>query len=166
MWAGLNMMLAAPLNWLTIPAHGLPGPLREVETELPTAAAPRAAMPILSFFFAATWFVQGAMAAHLPGLLQAAGASWTAAIAAASLVGPAQVAARIVEFGLLHSLHPIALARLASALHPVGAVFLVIFGGARHHRVRAVARRRQWHDHDRQGHSEVDPDRETAGAAS
>jgi hypothetical protein len=85
-------------------------------------------MPILAFFFAATWFVQGAMAAHLPGLLQAAGASSTAAIAAASLVGPAQVGARIVEFGLLRSFHPISPARLASALHPIGAAFLVVFG--------------------------------------
>jgi hypothetical protein len=85
-------------------------------------------MPILAFFFAATWFVQGAMAAHLPGLLQAAGASTTAAIAAASLVGPAQVAARTVEFGLLRSLHPISSARLASALHPIGAAFLFVFG--------------------------------------
>ena len=50
MWAGLNMLLAAPLNWLIIPAHGMPGRLREVKTELPTAAAPRAAMPILSSF--------------------------------------------------------------------------------------------------------------------
>jgi hypothetical protein len=85
-------------------------------------------MPILAFFFAATWFVQGAMAAHLPGLLQAAGASSTAAIAAASLVGPAQVGARIVEFGLLRSFHPISSARLASALHPIGTAFLVVFG--------------------------------------
>jgi hypothetical protein len=64
----------------------------------------------------------------LPGLLQAAGASATAAIAAASLVGPAQVGARIVEFGLLRSFHPISSARLASALHPAGAAFLVAFG--------------------------------------
>ena len=85
-------------------------------------------MPILAFFFAATWFVQGAMAAHLPGLLQAAGASSTAAIAAAALVGPAQVGARLVEFGLLRSFHPIASARLASVLHPIGAVFVVLFG--------------------------------------
>ena len=85
-------------------------------------------MPILAFFFAATWFVQGAMAAHLPGLLQAAGASSAAAIAAAALVGPAQVGARLVEFGLLRSFHPIASARLASVLHPIGAVFIVLFG--------------------------------------
>jgi hypothetical protein len=68
------------------------------------------------------------MAAHLPGLLQAAGASSSAAIAAASLVGPAQVGARIVEFRLLRSFHPISSARLASALHPIGAAFLVAFG--------------------------------------
>jgi MFS family permease len=127
-WAGLNMLLAAPVNWLAIPRHGLPAALPQAAMELPPADPPRAAMPILAFFFAATWFVQGAMAAHLPGLLQAAGASATAAIAAASLVGPAQVAARIVEFGLLRSFHPISSARLASALHPIGAAFLVAFG--------------------------------------
>jgi len=127
-WAGFNMLLAAPVNWLAIPRHGVPTALPQATTETAAAAPSRAAMPILAFFFAATWFVQGAMAAHLPGLLQATGASSTAAIAAASLVGPAQVGARIVEFGLLRSFHPISSARLASALHPIGAAFLVVFG--------------------------------------
>src|SRR5712671_4717716 len=127
-WAGLNMVLAAPVNWLAIPRHGMPAALPQAVMELTPTVPPRAAMPILAFFFAATWFVQGAMAAHLPGLLQAAGASATAASAAASLVGPAQVAARIVEFGLLRSFHPISSARLASALHPIGGAFLVAFG--------------------------------------
>ena len=128
MWAGLNLLLAAPLNWLTIPGQGMPEAPGVAKKEMSTAAPPRAAMPILVFFFSATWFVQGAMAAHLPGLLQAAGASAAAAIAAASLVGPAQVVARIVDFGLLRSFRPIFSARLASALHPLGAVFLVVFG--------------------------------------
>jgi MFS family permease len=127
-WAGLNILLAAPLNWLTIPRHGTPAALPQAATELPEAEPLRAAMPILAFFFAATWFVQGAMAAHLPGLLQAAGASSTAAIAAAALVGPAQVCARLVEFGLLRSFHPITSARLASVLHPIGAAFVVLLG--------------------------------------
>jgi hypothetical protein len=99
-WAGVNILLAAPLNWLTIPQHGMPAGVPQAAMELPVAEPPRGAMPILAFFFSATWFVQGAMAAHLPGLLQAAGASATAAIAAAALVGPAQVGARLVEFGL------------------------------------------------------------------
>ena len=128
MWAGLNMLLAAPLNWLTIPRQGTPAGLPQIVTELPQAEPPRAAMPILAFFFSATWFVQGAMAAHLPGLLQAAGASATAAIATAALVGPAQVGARLVEFGLLRSFHPITSARLASVLHPIGAAFIALFG--------------------------------------
>jgi MFS family permease len=127
-WAGLNILLAAPVNWLTIPLHRTPEALPQAKEEKPTDAPPCAAMPILAFFFAASWFVQGAMAAHLPGLLQAAGASSAAAIAAASLVGPAQVGARIVEFGLLRSFHPISSARLASALHPIGAAFLVVSG--------------------------------------
>jgi MFS family permease len=127
-WAGLNLLLAAPVNWLTIPRRGMPAIEPRVATELPTAEPPRGAMPILVFFFSATWFVQGAMAAHLPGLLEAAGAAPTAAIAAAALVGPAQVGARIVEFGLLRSFHPVASARIASVLHPIGAAFLVMFG--------------------------------------
>ena len=72
-WAGLNMLLAAPLNWLILPRHGAPPALPPEATELPATEPPRAAMPILAFFFAATWFVQGAMAAHLPGLLQGGG---------------------------------------------------------------------------------------------
>jgi MFS family permease len=127
-WAALNLLLAAPVNWLTIPRRGMPAIEPRVATELPAVEPPRGAMLILAFFFSATWFVQGAMAAHLPGLLEAAGAVPTAAIAAAALVGPAQVGARVVEFGLLRSFHPIASARIASTLHPVGAVFLVGFG--------------------------------------
>lgn len=127
-WAGLNMLVAAPLNWLMIPRRGTPAPLTRAETESAPTRVPRSAMPILAFFFSATWFVQGAMAAHLPGLLQAAGASFTAAIAAAALVGPAQVGARIVEFGVLRSFHPIVSARIAAALHPIGAMFIALFG--------------------------------------
>ena len=128
-WAGLNMLLAAPLNWLILPRHGASPPALPPEaTELPATEPPRAAMPILAFFFAATWFVQGAMAAHLPGLLRAAGASSSAAIAAAALVGPAQVGARIVEFGLLRSFHPVSSARIASVLHPIGAAIIIVFG--------------------------------------
>jgi hypothetical protein len=85
-------------------------------------------MPILAFVFASTWFVTGAMAAHMPRLLEIAGASSTAAIAAAALIGPAQVAARLVEFGVLRWIHPLVSARIAAALHPVGAGILAAFG--------------------------------------
>ncbi|MGH7048285.1 MAG: MFS transporter [Stellaceae bacterium] len=127
-WAGLNLLLAAPVNWLVIPPRGASNTAPRLAPEAVPVELPRGAMPVLAFFFSATWFVQGAMAAHLPVLLQAAGASATAAIAAAALVGPAQVGARMIEFGLLRSFHPVASARIASILHPLGAGFLLVFG--------------------------------------
>lgn len=83
---------------------------------------------LLAFVFAATWFNSTAMAAHLPGLLQAAGASTAVAIAAGAMIGPAQVAARVLEFGLLRRVHPLISTRIAATAHPVAAVVLVGFG--------------------------------------
>jgi predicted MFS family arabinose efflux permease len=129
-WTGLNLAVALPVNWLVIPPARSPATAPQTSVVIAEVAPPRGAMPILAFFFAATWFVQGAMAAHLPRLLEAAGVSQTAAIAAAALVGPAQVGARLVEFGLLRSFHPLSSARVAAMLHPLGAGLLTIFGAS------------------------------------
>jgi predicted MFS family arabinose efflux permease len=125
-WAALHLVIGLPLNRLLIPRA--PPPVRASEMTAESSPAPRGAMTILAFIFAATWFVTGAMAAHLPRLLEIAGASTTAAIAAAALVGPAQVAARLVEFGALRKVHPLVSARLAALLHPIGAVILGLLG--------------------------------------
>jgi predicted MFS family arabinose efflux permease len=125
-WAALNLLIGLPLNRLLIPRA--PPPQRAVESEADATPSPRGAMPILAFVFAATWFVTGAMAAHLPRLLEIAGASPTGAITAAALVGPAQVAARLVEFSALRFVHPLGSARIATALHPLGAGILTVFG--------------------------------------
>ena len=127
-WAALNLLVAMPLNWWAIPpAPPLPA-ASETNRDAVEAEAPRGAMPVLAFFFSATRFVSGAFSAHLPGLLQGAGATEIAAIAAGALVGPAQVGARLVEFGLLRSFHPLISARIAAVLHPIGAMCLVVFG--------------------------------------
>jgi MFS family permease len=126
-WAALHIIIGLPLNRLLIPPA--PPPERsKLEGEAPPA--PRWAMPILAFVFATTGFVTGAMAAHLPRLLEIAGASATMAIAAAALVGPAQVGARLVEFGALRLVHPLVSARLSAILHPIGAATLALFGPA------------------------------------
>ena len=75
-----------------------------------------------------TWFVSTAMAAHLPRLLQAGGATLAAAVAIGALVGPAQVGGRLLEFGLLRHVHPLLSARLAALMHPVGATVLALLG--------------------------------------
>jgi MFS family permease len=124
-WAALHIVVGLPLNRLLIPAA--PPPQRsKIEGE--AMPEPRWAMPILAFVFSATGFVGGAMAAHLPRLLETAGASVTIAIAASALVGPAQVGARFIEFGALRMVHPLVSARLATILHPLGAGALALFG--------------------------------------
>ena len=127
-WAAFNLFVAMPLNWWALPpAPPLPQP-EAAARDIVEPEAPRGAMLILAFFFSATRFVSGAFSAHLPALLQGAGATEIAAIAAGALVGPAQVGARLVEFGFLRSFHPLISARIAAVLHPIGAGFLVVFG--------------------------------------
>jgi hypothetical protein len=124
-WAAIHLLVALPLN-AVLP----PGGLRVVAEDAPDCPPPpRGAMAALAFVFAATWFISTAMAAHLPGLLQAAGASAAVALVAGALIGPAQVGARLLEFGLLRRFHPLLSARLAVAAHPVAALLLLVVGG-------------------------------------
>ena len=131
-WAALHLALGIPLNLLLPKAPPMPGPASEaarLAPEAPHASAPdRRAVVLLSFVFAATWFVSTAMAAHLPRLLQAGGATLAAAVTAGALVGPAQVGARMLEYGLLRRLHPLWSARLAALMHPLGALVLTLLG--------------------------------------
>jgi MFS family permease len=125
-WAALNLAVCLPLNRFLIPKPAATvAAAAAAETAAPT---PAGGIVVLGFVFGAVGFVTGAMAAHLPHLLQLAGASASAAIAAAALMGPAQVAARLVEFGVLKRLHPVVSTRIALILHPLGAALLGAFG--------------------------------------
>ena len=128
-WAGLHLLVGLPLNRFLVPSAPPPPPEDAAAPDASAEPASRRAMALLAFVFAATWVVSTGMAAHLPRLLEAGGTSASAAIAAAALVGPAQVAARLVEFGLMRRLHPLASARFATLLHPAGAAALALFGG-------------------------------------
>lgn len=134
-WATLHLLVGFPLNRFLIPAAGLAderhsSPVADRSTVEPEAqAAPRHAMALLAFVFAATWFVSTALAAHLPRLLEGFGAGPAAAVAAGALIGPAQVGARLLEFGFLRRFHPLISARIAALAHPLGAAALVVVGG-------------------------------------
>jgi MFS family permease len=125
-WAGLNLLVGLPLNRFLIP------PARSIrQQDAPLARVgwkPYKEMLLLAFVFAAVWFVTGSMAAHLPRLLERGGATPVQAVAAAALIGPAQVAARLVEFVLLRRIHPLVSARVATLLHPLGAIALAAIG--------------------------------------
>jgi MFS family permease len=136
-WALLQLALALPLN------ASLPRAAAQVAQDDPagpavpgapaSAAEPAHAtrtMALLAFVFAATWFTSTAMAAHLPRLLEATGTSLAVAVGIGALVGPSQVAGRLLEFGFLRRWHPLWSARLAAATHPVGVVGLLALGPA------------------------------------
>ncbi|MGC1445830.1 MAG: MFS transporter [Xanthobacteraceae bacterium] len=126
-WAALNIVLGLPLNRLVLPL-----PARPMHFARPAAAKigwePRKEMVLLAFVFAAAWFVTGAMATQLPALLERAGSTPVQAVAAAALVGPAQVMARAAEFVVLRRIHPLVSARIAASLHPLGAALFVVIG--------------------------------------
>lgn len=132
-WAGLHLLLGLPLNaWLPRaaplePSASLAARIDEPPVE-PGSSRIGWVSVLLAFVFAVTWFISTAMAAHFPRMLQAAGASLAAAVAIGALVGPAQVAGRLLEFGLLRHVHPLLSARLAALAHPLGAVALLAFG--------------------------------------
>ena len=126
-WAAAHILIGLPINLLMLPA--VKG------AKAAAAAAPKPHIPIdrtmvlLAFAFAAAWSVTGAMAAHLPRILQAAGATTLQAVTAGAQIGPAQVLARIVEASFLSRYHPLLSTRLACLTHPIGAVILALWGG-------------------------------------
>jgi hypothetical protein len=87
-------------------------------------------MILLAFTFAAGWTVTGAMAAHMPRILEAGGATAAQAVAAGALFGPAQVFARLLEATFLKRYHPLISTRLACLTHPIGAAILGVVGGS------------------------------------
>ena len=126
-WAVLHLVIGLPMNRLLIP-KAVPHAPETTPAQVATPAGIPWTMIVLAAVFGATWCVSTALAAHLPRLLEAMGSPPALAIFAASLVGPAQVAARLVEFTLLKNLSPMISARLATGLHPIGALLLAIFG--------------------------------------
>ncbi len=142
-WAALHLLVGLPLNSLlprqpqveanepssdptqhseASAAHPAHAPLAADSQQ-----AQRAAF-LLALVFALTWFISTAMAAHLPRLLQAQGVPLATALLLAGLVGPAQVAGRLLEYTFLRRFHPVLSARVAGAFIPLGALAFLMIG--------------------------------------
>jgi MFS family permease len=126
-WAVAHILIGLPINWLMLPT------VAAAKAAVQTAVKPHIpidrTMVLLAFTFAAAWSVTGAMAAHLPRILEAAGATTNQAIFAGALIGPAQVLARIFEASFLSRYHPLVSTRIACMTHPIGAAILALAGG-------------------------------------
>lgn len=137
-WAALHLLLGLPLNALL--SRAKPNPREVVEEQKPPGAESQGGNNagislkrtayLMAYVFAASWFISTAMASHLPQILQASGATLAASIAAAALVGPAQVAGRVLEYSFLKKAHPLLSARLAILAYPLAAVCLALAGAS------------------------------------
>ncbi len=133
-WAGLHLLVGLPLNaclprfdGAAAAADAAASGKHDRGAALSSIEARRAVF-LMAYVFAATWFISTAMAAHLPRVLQATGVGFAVAVSFAALVGPAQVAGRVLEFTVLQRLHPLLSARLAAMAHPLGAVAVGLVG--------------------------------------
>lgn len=126
-WAAAHILMGLPINLIMLPA------VKGAKAAVAAAVKPHIpidrTMIILGFVFAAAWTVTGAMAAHLPRLMEAAGATTSQAVFAGALIGPSQVAARIFEASFLSRYHPLVSTKLACITHPIGAAILGLAGG-------------------------------------
>jgi MFS family permease len=127
-WAGAHLAIGLPLNALLPRAERPAPPVAGTPPAEPATAGWSRAMVLVALMFAATGFVSSAVSAHLPGLLQGAGASVAASVWAGALVGPAQVGARLIEAGPMRHVRPIVSARIATAMHPLGVLALALVG--------------------------------------
>jgi predicted MFS family arabinose efflux permease len=125
-WALAHIVIGLPLNLL------LPRVERTATAEGPVTKPHipiDRTMILLSFAFAAAWTVTSAMAAHLPRIVEAFGATPAQAVFAGMMIGPAQVGARVFQASVLSRFHPVVATRLACVTHPIGACAIGMFGG-------------------------------------
>ncbi len=127
-WAAAHILIGLPLNLIFLPR------VARAKATATAAVKPHIAMDrtmiLLAIAFAAAWAVTGAMAAHLPRILEATGATSLQAVAAGAFIGPAQVFARVMEASVLSRYHPLVTTRLACLTHPLGVAVIALAGGA------------------------------------
>jgi MFS family permease len=130
-YAILLACVAAPLHAFALPrSRAEPDPVRDVAHAKPVAALPAKGLPFLlvATAFAAYAFVPSGLAAHLLAIFQRSGLDAASVVAIGALFGPAQVAARGLEFAFARNVHPLWMARFAVALLVIAFMLLALVG--------------------------------------
>ena len=142
-WAAVQLLVLLPLHAslprLPQPVVDLSAPPADAKAQ---AAEPAAAdtrqfvrenwptLVLMALCFCCVYFIGTSMMSHLPRLFVVSGATAAAAVAAAALVGPAQVLGRIADYSFLREAHPLWSARIAIMAYPVAALVLAVFGSS------------------------------------
>jgi len=140
LYAALHALVCLPLHLVFVP-----GPAVRVDAAVPdagasaraagtaaAATAPRAnprAFAWLAAALALATFVSSALSAHLIGLLTFSGLAARDAVLVGSLIGPMQVAGRIMEFAFNRHVRALAVGTLAFTLMAIALVLLSLVQG-------------------------------------
>lgn len=127
-YAGLQLTVNLPLVLLLVPRVS---PQTIAET-MPTRTDSRRfrtwTLSCLASFFTLRWLITSAISVYVLVLFRGIGLTAGEAVVAAALIGPGQVAGRIVDWALGTRLNVLARARIGAALFPLAAVALGIGG--------------------------------------
>lgn len=153
-WQRTYLIYAAVLALICAPLHAFVLPRERFEhaaTPAPEGVKAHKVYPphgivfvLVALAFASYAFVPSGMSAHLLAIFQRAGIDAATVVWIGALFGPAQVAARIIEFTFGRNMHPVWIGRIALTLLlcafamlatlgfsvPVAAAFALMFGGA------------------------------------
>jgi MFS family permease len=133
-WRGLMLVYAGIMLCVNLPMVLALVPRldqnRKAANEAAAERSPvsRMAIACLAGFFTVRWFITSALAAHILALLHGLGLDAAAAVVVASLIGPGQVAGRVLEWTIGRRFHLLIRARLAALLFPIGAALLPLGG--------------------------------------
>lgn len=110
-YAGLHLVIGGPAYALLLPKRppaptATAGAAHAAKAELPLAAQPTALM-LLGVILTVGAVTMSLLSAHLLILLQMRGIDLAAAVGLGALIGPSQVAARVVEMAFGRRLHPL-----------------------------------------------------------
>jgi Major Facilitator Superfamily len=127
-YAGLMLLVNLPMVWLLVP----PAPPRPHQDgaagQASRSPAQRRAVLLLGAFFALRWFITSAIAVHILVLLEGVQLTEAEAVGVAALIGPGQVAGRVLEYVIGPRIDLLTRARIGALLFPVGAGFLLLGG--------------------------------------
>ena len=135
-YAAINFAVCLPLHWWGLARREPPSSASSADPKASVAEvadpplegqARTFAMLLFAIVMSASAFVFGAMAVHLPAVLEASGLSAAAAVTLASIKGVAQVAGRIGEILFGKRLHAIDLGRISVGGMPLA--FIVLMAG-------------------------------------
>jgi MFS family permease len=131
LYAGIAVGVILPVMLALIPkAEPGPAPVRRApgETAPPMPARERRLFLLLATFFTLRASIGAVVTLHLLLLLTGLGLSTESAVLCAMLIGPSQVASRMIEFALARWLTPMMSAWFGAVMLPVGVLLTV--GGA------------------------------------